>query len=180
MKGQRLRPEKTGQLINPTVSITYLSEVQLLDDNNNVIRNVTNGESLPVGSRVLFKFVPHDYSHIYWFATGGVYDSPYGDWVAGAAQPSNICQPKNIYLAQSDVQSQTFKLDLYASLSTNPPVKTLTVGGPTSCVTASDGISKICTLTDVGSVNAQFDFGPTNATFWPATGSQVDIPWGFI
>ncbi len=145
----------------PTMRVTYHTQVTNADTG----AIIACGSSVPQGTRVAFSFVPHDYTDIYWFATGRYFDSPYGDWVAQAATPgwSTICAKKNNYASFTD-SGRNF--NSYASLSVNPPSKTLDVAGNADCTLTADGVSKICTANSVGSFNGTFNFASTIGHFW--------------
>jgi hypothetical protein len=160
----------TQYLYDPMVSITYNVSILELDANSNVIRPLPNGTSVPSGTRVLLRFEPHQYSDIYWFGIGGGYDSPYGDWVAGAGAPaeSERCAPKNLYHASfvTTGTGHTNWLDLFAALTAAPPAKSITTSAGVSCVGTPDGVSKVCTMGAAGPFTANFIFSPTQGEFY--------------
>ena len=158
----------TTYLYDSSVSITYNVGVSMIDEQGNKVRPIANGESLPENTRVLLEFMPHVYTDIYWFGTGGSYDSPYGDWTAAAGAPPGAerCSQKNLYQSKVPL-SKTSGVDLFAALSVAPPVKNITMGGVTaSCVASGSAGNQICTLTTPGTVNATFRFQPTKGEFY--------------
>lgn len=117
---------------------------------------IPSGSTVPSGTRVHYEFLAHAPEDIYWFGTGGGNDSPNGDWVAGAASAGEICIGKN-YVGQVGKNRDSKS---WANFTVAPPSKS--IGGlPGDCTTASDGVSKICTLVGPASVNAQFVFAST-------------------
>jgi hypothetical protein len=146
------------------MQVSYLTRITNADTGE----VLTSGSTVPAGTHVAFTFVPHDYTHVYWFTAGYNADSPYGDWVAGAAAPSgDICVPKND--AGFGGKTDAHQGKTYAVLSVNPPAKSLS-GLPADCVTEPDGYSKTCTLSTPGVFDASFNFGDTQGRFYGSDG----------
>jgi hypothetical protein len=124
---------------------------------------IPKGATVPIGTRVVYRFVPHVYTDIYWFAVGKHYDSPYGEWVDNAGTPSRF---ENIYSVQSCLGS--YSEAIAASLAVAPPLRSIS-GLPSSCTTQSDGVSQVCTLTTPGTVSAVFLFAQTRGQFYVQT-----------
>lgn len=136
--------------VNPNITVKY--SVRVTDTATGAV--IACGSTVPANTTVRYEFVPHVFEDIYWFATAAFYDSPYGDWVAGAGHPGgNICIPKN-YVGHGAGDDD----DVYASLSVDPPVKSLSVSNAT-CTDISGG--KSCVLATAGTATASFDFAPT-------------------
>jgi hypothetical protein len=141
-------------LFDPGVSVTYNVSAWEVDEAGTKLRALPSGSSVLVGTRVLFEFIPHQYTDISWFGIGGAYDDPYGNWRPNAARPSSAqhCTPQNLYDEQVRYQDDdededgSFLVDLYASLSVAPPTsKAITLSGASaSCTTA--GSNKTCVL----------------------------------
>lgn len=157
-------PDRTTQFLrDPMVSVTYNVLVSEVDASGNELRILPSGSTVPMGTKVKYQFIPHEYTDIYWFGTGNTWDSPYGDWISGAGAPprDDRCAPKNHY--------DTFKLSgkdfkLFAALSIDFPIKSVTVNNAT-CSTS--GINKDCILTATGTTEAVFNFEPTSGMFYP-------------
>ena len=173
--GAMCTPASTGSRIcsdaedanieNPTIAITYA--VRVINPATGEV--VSAGSTVPQGTVLDYEFIPHTYDHVYWFATGHFYDSPYGDWVAGAARPmGDLCVEKN-YLTTLGSHGP-----LHATLSVDPPVKSIDVSNA-SCADASSGnkIAKRCTLSSVGSVPAMFTFADTKGHFFIVGGEDA-------
>lgn len=162
----------TSYLYAPGVSITYAASVWEVDANDSKMRQLTNNEQIPKGTRVLFEFKPHVYTDISWYGTGNIHGTPYGDWVAGAAlsgpgtgSNSVICVGKNLYESVGEAKQKGVKL--YAELSVAPPTKHVAVNGSgVSCAASGSTNDQICTLNEPGSINAQFTFDPTSGHFY--------------
>ena len=78
----------------PTISITYHAEV--LQDGTGT--KISCGSTIPKGTKVLLRFIPSQYTDVYWFAPGYSFDSPYGDWVSGGAKPQvDMCNLDKYY-----------------------------------------------------------------------------------
>ena len=154
-------------LVNPTVSITY--DVRVVKKDTGEI--VPPGGSVPKDTVLEYEFTPHISSHIYWFATGNFYDSPYGDWVINAGHPGgNLCIDKN--LVQTNVGKDGE--DLWASLAVDPPAKAVTVPNA-SCtdISTTGKVAKRCTLSSAGTVNASFRFENTIGHFYIVGGRDA-------
>lgn len=162
-------------------TITYGVTVWKLDNSGAKVGIIPSGSAVPVGTRVLLEFNQHQYQDIYWFGTGWGYDSPYGDWVNDAANPSpntinlrynssylsGLCIPKNLY--STDLKYSNATSDEYATLSVAPPAKSITLGGaPATCTSAANGYDQVCTLGEPGTVTADFAFAETKGKFYAA------------
>lgn len=160
-------PDRVTQfLYAPMVSITYNVSVSEVDAAGVKIRTLTSGSRVPVGAKILFEFNPHEYTDIYWFGTGGAWDSPYGAWIAGAGAPpySERCTPKNEYAVFDSGKGSDGVVTLHAALSVAPPSKIASVNGA-SCV--AQGNNELCTAQDTGVINANFQFAGTRGVFYP-------------
>jgi hypothetical protein len=122
------------------------------------------GSTVPNGTKVKYEFVPYKYTHITWTRTGNVNDTPYGAWVNNADQPSGERCTSEYYVGRS----AGGRTKIYAAFTAAPPTKTISGLPSTRCTTAADGVSKICTLTQEGEVNAQFHFAQTHGRFYYA------------
>jgi hypothetical protein len=164
-------PDRSTQFLNGAmVSISYNAHAKEVDEDGNVVRTLSCGSSVPEGTRVLFEFQPHEYTDIYWFGTGSVWDSPYGDWLAGAVAPplAERCTEKNLYHVYTEYSSFS-KTDvthkLYAALSVAPSAKSTTVTGDAgSCTPQGDG--QLCMLSNEGTETVTFSFAPTTGHFY--------------
>lgn len=150
-------------IVSPNVSVTYHAQVT----NTDTGAVVPCGSSVSSGTKLTFAFVPHVYTDIYWFASGWLYDSPYGDWVAGAGKPyANMCSSK----ADKDYINQySWSLGtvwLYVSLAVAPPAKTTNISSLFSCTGSSSDQSRVCTATGNGSASNTFDFAATPGQFF--------------
>ncbi len=164
-------PYEYDFITNPNVSITYRASVTNLDTNTPVL---CDGSSVvPAGASLKFMFEPHVYQDIYWFSSGGAFDSPYGDWIAGAAKPyGNMCVnlPEKDFVSTHSInqgypdQPQVTG-DIYVSLSVDPPTKSLDISGSVSgCTTVDSNGSKTCTASAPGSIASTF--APTSGKFY--------------
>lgn len=154
----------TQRLDNAMVSISYNVRVSEIDAAGNTLRILPSGTTISQGTRVKYEFIPHVYNDIYWFGTGAAWDSPYGDWMVGAAAPpyAERCSPKNKYsdYYQSDNDLRT----LFAALAVAPPTKRIDVQGGTC---EMNGEVKICTISSTGTLKADFTFDATQGKFYP-------------
>jgi hypothetical protein len=167
-------------IVNPSMRVAYSMSVTRTDTG----QPVACGATVPVGTPLRFAFTPHVSEDIYWFATGQFFDSPYGDWIAAAANPgkSTICAPKNWY---TDYSEQGNSYHLYASLSIAPPTQALSVSGA-GCNTTS-GTTADCMPSQAGNIAARFSFDQTQGYFYmgeqqtsyPETGQCTPASYAF-
>ena len=167
---QKVDPYNFDSIVDPNISIQYHASAINADTGATIPCDGT--ATIQEGTRVRFVFEPHTPEDIYWFATGAAFDSPYGEWIAGAAKPAaNMCT----YLPQKDfIVTQHSKGlsgqanvtgNIYVSLVGNPPAKDLEVTGSVgNCTTV--GSNKTCTASSVGTISARFNFAPTTGIFY--------------
>lgn len=79
-------------LSNPGITVNYYGKAFQVDSSGNKLRQLSNGDHLNVGDRVLFEFTSHQSQDISWYGTGSAWGTPYGYWRDGASDPggSNI------------------------------------------------------------------------------------------
>lgn len=148
-----------------------MSGIQVQVANYATARNASTGQSIcgasiPVGTRVNFDFVPHDYTHIYWFGSGYANDSPYGAWIPGGARDSYLCQDK--YFAYYQPAWRWSPRNHYIDLSIHPPTRSVTAPSMFSCEGARGDGSVTCTAQSAGSGTALFTIGATYGYFHKA------------
>jgi hypothetical protein len=122
--------------------------------------------SIPVGTKVRIGFVPHQYEDIYWFGSGAAYDSPYGDWIAGAARPANLCQEKNFAYFQP--AWRWTPRNHYISLAIDPPVQTVDAPSMFDCGEPDQDGTVECTAARAGTGDVSYDIGATYGYFHKA------------
>ncbi len=172
---------------NPSISVQY--GVQVVDAATGVV--IPSGATVPQGTQVRLRFMPHESRDIYWFATGSFASSPYGDWITSqklgtgatvdkvpsevGASLESVCTEKNRIFSINGDSSVN-----YGSLSINAPVKNVDVGTGWNCtpVAATGGspataqIGNLngggydCTLDHVGAFNPIFSFDSTQGHFY--------------
>ncbi len=143
------------------ISVKY--HVEVSKENGQVL---SGGETVPVGTRLNFKFVPHRSDDVEWFGTGGIHDSPFGEWRAGAAAPGNTCDPKDFTNADAFISGfmppSLGTQYMFWPLVVAPPVKTLTNTQNLSSCTAVNASGVVtCEVTAEGPVAATFNYAPT-------------------
>ncbi len=169
-------PLEYDMITNPIVTIQY--HASAIDTDTGAPIPCDGSGIIASGHHVRFVFEPHTYTDIAWVSAGGGWDTPYGDWIAGAEKPAaNMCS----HLPQKDFVSTFTTFDvagqvsgnakyrggqitgnIYASLVADPPAQNLNVtGSVTSCTTADSAGSKNCVAGAPGSINAVFNFAPT-------------------
>lgn len=153
----------TQGLVNPNITIKYSATIY----NSDTGQYISNSDQVPVGTHLVLSTTPHDSSDIYWFGSGYGVDSPYGDWVAGAATPvyPPVCDSKDA------VNSDGSHFDPHIPLEIDPPSgKKITTSANLTCSTPSTDsnqtISENCTINAAGSVAAKFDIPTTYGKFY--------------
>jgi len=156
------------RLENPNFTVAYNVRAIRQDSNENIIGPVACGSHVNVGDIVRFEFAPHTPEDVYWFATGGSMDSPYGEWLPDAVGPTPIgCYTKD-YLAtlQNPISCATCakSFDFYAPLAVNPPTKSILSINDFSC--RAHGLASVCTATTSGNYGVIFNFSATFARLY--------------
>ena len=144
----------------PGISIQYGVAVYELDSNGAKIQKLTDGAIVPAGTRVLYEFKPHEYTDVAWYGTGGLSDTPYGLWSAGAVFPPSapFCIAANTYPGNRV---------LFAVFAVDPPIKNIGfTGAQTECSLSGDGVSQVCTVSDPGEISTTFTFDATFGHFF--------------
>lgn len=107
-------------LKNPAVTITYNVEIKNIDTGD-IVRN---DDTIPVGTKLRFKFIKHAYTDISWVGTGFSSDSPYGAWKDKAAPPAeDKCKEKDFL--RKVTPRDFLKLGVYIPLTVDHPAKTI-------------------------------------------------------
>jgi len=152
----------------PVIIINY--NAQVLDSDTGA--NISSGSNIPVGKKITFHFVPHDYSDIYWFGTGWVLDSPYGDWSNNAEPSTPIrCEGKDYtsslwWGGNPHGTSANGLYSLFFPLRVNPPSKTVTETNNLNCSSPKSNGDVECTVTNTGTVSAKMNFLDTFGYFY--------------
>ncbi|MBI2612253.1 PKD domain-containing protein [Candidatus Kaiserbacteria bacterium] len=170
-----------GSAINGQVQVEYLAEIERLTaDGSPTGILILPGDSIPVGTKMKLKFVPHHYTHISWFATGSAWDSPYGCWKEegfrlggnSAYGESGVCTGELITVSISVDQSFLYGSLVFAVV-VDPPSKSVQgYQSHLSCQSAGGGDLN-CTATNPGEVEPQFVFSQT-----PWSGYESGAPGG--
>lgn len=141
----------------PNVTVSY--EATITNADTGAV--ISDGATVPVGTRIKIGPKPHESSDIYWFATGYMSNTPYGDW--GTAVPNVSCQAKDL---MDTVAMFGYNLAVYVPAVVAPPTKSISQSSNLSCgAVAGDG-SKICTITAAGAVTAAVSYGATTGTWY--------------
>ena len=118
---------------------------------------------VPKTDQVRFEFIPHVYSDIVWFTSGGPQDSPYGYWIDGAAPPPITCTPADQVGSSFDGVGPQ---NSYVAHSVNPPAKTLTIPTGMTCDAPDADGSQTCSFNAAGSYTPVFNWAATNGNFY--------------
>ena len=167
---------------NLAITITYNVEIR----NTDTQALINTGDSIPVGTKLSLKFLKHEYTDVHWVGTGYSSDSPDGEWRAGAAPSPVACLQKdfvnNVKFAitapafYDPAQGGTpwfFDADVYIPLVVSPPTKTIVTnlgtGGISCSALTGDEVSGYianCTVSGIGTIKPQFNFGATTGAFY--------------
>lgn len=160
---QSLRKDKRGKsgtLKDVQVSVKYAANVYNAATNE----KISCGSTVPEGTRLRFEIKSHDDKDISWFATGGIWDSPYGMWKNNAGYPSknNMCAKVN----QTDADKKDAeKMKAYAMYVVAPPNTSITGLNGNSCT--GNGKTQTCTM-KAGVYNASFNYADTKSYLYGA------------
>ena len=155
----------------PSISITYHAEI--LQDGTGAV--IQCGSTIAKGTKVLLHFIPSVYTDVYWFAPGYSFDSPYGDWVSGAAMPSvDMCNKDQYYIDQTRSYNENgnYSVQTFVSLSVNPLInhpsnKNISINGTLfTCDPPLSDMSQYCVATKPGTATVNFNFGGTYGAFY--------------
>ena len=152
---------------NPNISIQYRA----------LIKNTDTGEiippngSVPIGTKLQLIFDKHVSEDIYWFATGGYMDSPYGDWGDPNVRPPGWCVDKDYLSSQTDLETPGASQQHFVQFPVRIPVQSVSGNsGLLSCSPLAENgegsFVQECTATGTGSLPLSFDFGPTIGKFY--------------
>lgn len=157
-------------LENPNVTVTYGAQITKEDG-----EIVAEGSSLPVGTKLKLKFIPHESDDISWFGTGYSGDSPYGEWRENAQPPSVSCAEKDyVSYGYYRVSSKGpfggggwnyAAYSVYVPLVIAPPEKEITNLTNLTCSALSGDVMD-CTVSAVGPIAPIFKFKPTTGKMY--------------
>ena len=153
-------------LANPNFQISYQANVI----NQATGAKLTDGNSIPVGTTLLFQPKPFADTDISWFGTGYSSDSPYGHWNSNAASPKKATCDSNDFVDKTYYPitasffghscSYSLRFDVYIPFMVNSPSISVSHAGSTAGLSCNaDG--SICTVTSPGTIQASFDFSST-------------------
>jgi hypothetical protein len=142
---------------DPNISVQY--QAQVTDANGQVI---PPGGSVSCGEKITLQCLPHQDSDIYWFSSGGAYDSPYGSWNTTGSSCTDT------YYVTKDTNSSA---RIYSNLSLPYPAQNISgTTQLTNCTTLADGCSMTCTATNVSTAPVTdpiaFNYGSVPGTFY--------------
>lgn len=149
------------EILKPNVAIEYRAFVQ----NATTGATIECGASVPQGTKLSFTFSPHKYQDVSWSTTGGVYDTPYGDWSEHAAPPEQISCEGNDFVGRD---KGSYNADIYAPLRVHPPEKIVRGLEGLDCVSTANG-SQECVMDTAGLYPVIFTFAPTMGKFYART-----------
>ena len=143
----------------------------MVDPDTGVV--IPSGTAVGVGTRVRIEPIAHTRLDLYWYGTGGRYDTPWGNWIAGATNPD----PRNICTAENFVQARDDDA-MYGLLSVEPPNKTVSTnisGSSFSCGTPGADGSVTCTANSPGAMNATAMFAETYGRMYLAANDWFKV-----
>lgn len=158
-------------------SVWSMSGVQVQISYRVSAKNLTKGTmiscngkgSAHTGDNIQFQFLPHTHTDISWFAAGQSYDSPYGSWIDGAAKPyPDMCPhyEDRDYVGSYSTNEGYGQGKFYATLSVNPPGKSLVNISGFKCGNTDAFGGKTCSAAVAGKIFPSFSFAPTYGYFY--------------
>jgi hypothetical protein len=158
--------QRGWSLNNPTIKVQYAA----YPVNLNTGQIIRCGSTVPVGTNVFFGIAPHRYTDIGWFATGSVYDSPYGSWSTSASPSGSLCRDQNEFYRAYDLLGSGNTASYFADFAVVPPVKSI-IGLPADqCWNSGSpngwASSWTCRAGYAGVLNGFFLFEQTVGRFW--------------
>ncbi len=162
-----------GHIYDPTVSVQYGTRLVKIDDSDNDIGTVACGGTVPKGTRVKIQIIPQARQDVFWFNTGGAFDTPYGIWAQNAElqNPENVLCVDDNFVYQHGRGTPWFKS--YATFVVNPPVTNINVTGA-SCEGSTSDSERVCNLDIVGSVSFDTTFSNVFGYFYGANKYRKD------
>ena len=150
---------------SPIFQVTYTASVRNLD--TNVL--LSDGEVVPVSTRLRFEPKPYEDTDTFWFRTGGVYDSPYGYFTENAGPP-----PQNQQCSAEDILTGHGSGTWFASFTVAPPgAVSVTQSG--SANLSCDSSGRECTVNSEGTIISRVSFDETiGKVYLFFTGNAVD------
>jgi len=155
--------------------------VEIRDASTSVL--VNSGDSIPVGSNLTLKILPHKYTDIQWNGTGYSMDSPYGDWGTNPGPVS--CKSKDFVSSTTPTWNLTIgghvytlsaTFDVYIPLMVTPPTEKIAYQNSNSTspalkcgdVTGNEkkGYMEQCAVVNPGDFNVSFNFDQTQGNFF--------------
>lgn len=143
-------------LENPNVTITYAADIYNADTN----ALISDGATIPTGTRIRFQPKGYADSDISWFGTGHSSDSPNGHWVSNAGRLARACEAQD-YVGTVNV---TRVMDVYIPLSVNPPSTNVSLTGSTAGLSNQGG--NVYRVDSPGSIVARVNFDSTYAKYY--------------
>jgi hypothetical protein len=148
-------------LDNPVVQVEERASMTDMD----TAIPIACGASIPLGTRVRLSFDEHRSEDISWFGTGGIMDSPYGDWTTGASEPPAAarCVPKN-YVAPIQWFDDARYGATYIDFVVDPPAQSITGLDELECTVSATGAE--CTASAPGTFEPTFRYAQTLGHFF--------------
>jgi hypothetical protein len=148
-------------LKNSNISVTY--NARMIDVGSG--RELVDGETVSVGSRVRFEAVPFKNTDISWFGTGMSYDTPYGYWIKDADAPSPFqCLPGDEMTSVDTQRGLAGPTKVFIPFTVDPPRVSFRHAGTATLACVHGGSS--CTVTSPGTIRSSVVFDRTFGQFY--------------
>jgi hypothetical protein len=155
-------------LKNARFGVSYGAQV-INKDTGKILQN---NEAVPIGSTLLFKFLPREDTDIEWSGIGYSFDSPYGVWIKNADPPENgnITCDEEYYIGKNQyavADNVTALRKIYIALSINPPNVRIEQNGTANldCKKISEDEYE-CKVTSGGTIKPVFIFSDTHGKLY--------------
>ncbi|MEK7134348.1 MAG: hypothetical protein AAB819_01320 [Patescibacteria group bacterium] len=139
---------------NPIFQVTYTASVRNLD--TDIL--LSDGDVVPVGTRIRFEPKPYEDTDTFWFRTGEAYDSPYGYFTDDTSQPpeESWCLSDNVIFGSGASQVAS-----WFALFTVVPPQSVSVEQTGSAGLSCDASGKECTVNSEGTIRSRVIFQET-------------------
>lgn len=154
--------EHGSMVHNAAIQVEYPYTLTLIDKNGTTLGPVSCGSTITSAQKVVVNVPTPTTNNVYWFNTGGAWDTPYGDVISGAGQPGTICTGKNAM----DYITGGANYQTYGTFSMNPPTSSITPGSGFTCTGGTTSTTRTCTPQSVGAGNISINVNPTYGLFY--------------
>lgn len=162
-----------------STQVTYSANVYNADSG----AYISDGATVPVGTKLSFLFTPVSNYDTAWFASGSSLDTPYGYWDASQYILNRMCSYGSNVGMLGNLHGYYTADGILGLLNFTSPSVTYTHSGSTAGLSCN-GSGSVCTVTSAGSVLTSINIAGTHAAFETAFGPgsffgciDANTPW---